>query len=170
MRTIIVKVFAVFNPINEQVIKRTVYHELQCTERVGYTFEKVALTMCEVIHRISLPFVSRAMVRSFYNPVNDRVTEVHVRVSHVNFCTEYHFPLLNFAAVHFLEQFKALFDRAIPIRAFHSRLGRCSLLCSNFFRSLLVYIRFSFLDEADGEIPQLLKIVGSIIFMSPLET
>ena len=32
------------------------------------------------------------------------------------------------------------------------------------------YISFSFLDETDGEVPQLLEVVGCIIFISPLES
>ena len=134
-----------------------------------YSFKEVALSVCEVIHRVSLPCVTGTVVRSFYHTVDNRVAEVHVRVGHVNLGTQYHLAFFNFSGIHFLEQFQAFLNRAVTIRTFRSRLGRSTFLGCNFFRGLFVYIRLSFFDKTDSEVPELLEIVGSIIFISPLE-
>ena len=89
----------------------------------------------------------------FYDTIDDRVAEVHVRIGHVDFGTEYHSTFFYFTAVHLLEKFQTFFDRAVAVRAVHTCLGGSTFLLGNLFGSLLVNICFSFLDEADGEVP-----------------
>ena len=145
-------------------------HELQCTERVSYTFKIVALSVCEVVHRISLPFAACTVMRSLYYTIHNRVAEVHVRACHVNLGTEHHLAFFYLAVVHLLKQLQAFFCRTITIRTLSSRLSRSTLLCSDFFCRLLVDICFTFFNKLNSKVPQLLEIVGSIIFVSPLVT
>ena len=59
--------------------------------------------MGEVVHRISLPSGTRAMVRMLHYTVDDGVAEVHIGACHVYLGTEHHGTFLNLAAVHLLE-------------------------------------------------------------------
>ena len=81
-----------------------------------------------------------------------------------------HGTFFNLTAVHLTKKLKALCDGAVTIRTFHTRLGRSTFLLSYLFGRLLVNISFSFLNKADGEIPELLEIIGCIIFITPLVT
>ena len=84
VRTMVVQILAFFHPIYEQVVQRTVRNKLQCTQRVGYTFKVVALSVSEIIHRVSLPCSTRTVVRMLHNAIDNRVAEVHVGACHVN--------------------------------------------------------------------------------------
>ena len=167
MRAVIVKVFAFLHPIHEEVVERTVGHKLQCAERVRHAFEEVALSVGEVVHRISLPSGTRAMVRMLHYTVDDGVAEVHVGACHVYLGTEHHGAFLNLTAVHLLEQIQCFFDRAVAVGTFHTGLGGSSFLGGNLLGSLFVDVCLAFFDEADSEVPQLLEIVGSVIFVTP---
>ena len=61
-RTVIVQIISrtvhLLQIINEEIIKRTVRHELQRADRMGYTLEVVALSVGKVIHRVAMPFGS----------------------------------------------------------------------------------------------------------------
>ena len=169
VRAVIVQVLTFFHPVYEQVVQGAVGHKLKGAERVGHPFEVIALPVGEVIHRVSFPCIARAVMRSLHHAVDNRVAEVHVRACHVNLGTEHHFAFLYLARVHLLEEFEAFFHGTVAVWAFRTRLGRRTLLCRYLFRSLFVHIRLSFLDEADSEVPQLLEIIRSVIFIAPLE-
>ena len=153
MRTVVVQVLAFFYPIYKEVVQRTVGNEFQCTQGVGYTFEVVALSVSEVVHRVSFPGSTRTVVRMFHHAIDNRVAEVHVGTCHVNFGTEHHGAFLYLAGIHLLEQFECFLDGAVTVRAFHTGLGRSAFLSGNLLGCLLVDICFAFFDEADGEVP-----------------
>ena len=151
--TVVVQILTFFQPVDEEIIERTVYHKFERTQRVGYSFEEVTLSVGEVVHRISLPGSTCAVVRMLHDTIDDRVAEVHIRIGHVDFGTEYHSAFFYLTAVHLLEEFQAFFDWAVTVRAVHTCLRGSTFLLGNLFGCLLVDICFSFLDEADGEVP-----------------
>ena len=167
-RAVVVQILAFFQPIDEEVVERAVYHKLQCTERVGHAFEEVTLAVGEVIHGIGFPFRTRAVVRMFHYTIDDGVAEVHVGVGHVYLGAQHHGTFFYLATVHLLEQLQIFFNRAVAVRTFRTRLGRCTFLCRYFFRRLFVDVSLAFLDEADGKVPKLLEIIRCIIFVAPL--
>ena len=71
--------------VDEIVVERAVHDELQRADGVGYALKVVALSVCKVVHRIHIPFSSRAVVRmGGDDAVHDRVAEVHIGVRHIN--------------------------------------------------------------------------------------
>ena len=54
------------------------------TEETEYV-DSIALTMCKIIHRVYTPFVASAVVICMFDAVHDRVTHVHIGMSHINF-------------------------------------------------------------------------------------
>ena len=72
------------------------------------------------------------------------------------------------AAVHLLEEFQVFLDGAVAVGAFHTRLGGRTLLFGYLFGCLFVNVGFTLFDEADGEVPELLEVVGRIVFVAPL--
>ena len=156
--------------VDELVVEWAVRYELECTDRVGYTLEEVALSVSEVVHRISVPLRACAVVWSVDDAIDDRVAEVHIRVSHVELCTEHHAALHSLWSVHLVEQLEALLNGAVAVRRSNARSGRCALLLSNLLSSLLVDVSVSVLNHPYSEVPKLLEIVGSVVYVTPFET
>ena len=165
----VAQVLSVFQFVNEVVVERTVGNKFQGTDGVGDSFKVVALSMSEVIHGVSLPFVARAVMTAVDDAINHRVAEVHIGVGHINLGAKHHAALGHLAAVHLLEQGQALFDGTVAIGTFCSGLSRCTFLGRHFFAGLFVDIGFTFLDEFYGKVPELFKVVGSIINCAPFK-
>ena len=127
--------------------------------------------MCEIIHWISFPFRTCTMMRMLgYDSVHYRVAEVHVGGCHVDFRPQYHRAVRHFAAVHFFEQAQVFFNGTIAVRAFFPFFGRRAFLARDFFRALLVHVCLPVLYQLDCQVPKLLEIIRSVIYVSPLES
>ena len=155
--------------VDELVVEWTVRNKLQGTDRVGNTLEIVALSVCEVVHWISVPLGTCTVVRSLDDAVHDWVAEVHVWISHVKLRTKYHTSFYSLRSVHFLKEGKAFLNRTVAIWAGSTRGSRSTLLGCNFLSSLLVDISMSLLDHPYSKLPQLLEVIGSIIDVAPLK-
>ena len=93
---------------------------------------------------------------------------MHVRVGHIYLGAKYHLTFFYFTVVHLFEKSQTFFYRTVTVRTFYSGLCRSTFLGGNFLRSLFVNISLAFFNKANGKVPQLLEVVGSIIFVSPL--
>ena len=145
-------------------------HELQGADGVGDAFEEVALSVCEVIHGISLPLVPRDVVLFVDDAIDDGVSEVHVRTAHVNLCAEHHGSFGHFPAVHFLKECETFLNGAVAEGTVRSGLCGCSLLLCDFFAGLFVDVGFSLFDERNCKVPELLEVVRGVIDVSPFES
>ena len=145
-------------------------YELQCADGVGHPLEVVALSMCKVIHGIGVPLGTRTVVGGMDDAIDNRITEVHIRVCHVELGTENHTSFHGIWGIHLTEQTKVLFHGTVTIGRGHTRLCGRSLLLGNLLTCLLVNIRLAVLNHPDGKIPQLLEVVAGIIKVSPLES
>ena len=146
------------------------WHELESAYRMRHAFEIVALSVCEVIHRISMPFRSCAVVRCLYDSIHDRVAEVHVRVCHVELCAQHHRTLHSLRSVHLVEKFQAFLHRSVSVRRLHSSLCRRAFLLGNLLACLFVYVCLSVFNHPYGEVPEFLEIVRGVIYVSPFES
>ena len=126
--------------------------------------------MRKIIHWIYIPTTTCAVVRVCGNDtIHDRITEVHVWISHINLRTEYHLTVLNLTVLHSLEQTEILLYWTITIWRSYTRFCRCTFLLCNLFCSLFVNICFPLLNKLNSKIVKLLKIVRSVINVSPFE-
>ena len=137
---------------------------------MGDAFEIVTLSVSEVIHRISIPLVACTEVGDIQHTVDQRVTEQHVRMSHIDLGTKYEGTRLTLTAVHKLKQLQVLLHRTITIGTVRTRTGGRSLLLGNHLGTLLVHISSSMFDEPDGKVPEFLEVVAGIVDIGPLET
>ena len=140
--------------------------KLQRTDGVGHSFEVIALPVREVIHRVGFPLTARAVVFFVDDAINDGVAEVHIRIGHVQLGAQHHGTFFRLAAVHLVKQFQIFFYGTVAIGARRTGLRRCSLL----FAALFVDVGFAFFNQSDGKVPQLLKVVRSMIDFSPFES
>ena len=126
------------NPCYEQVVEVAVRHELQCADRVCHALQVVALSVCEVVHGVSVPLVARAPVRHVQHAVHDGVAEVHVGACHVYLGTQNHLARLHVARVHLAEKSQALLCWTVAVGTVLARFCGRALLCRNLFGGLLV--------------------------------
>ncbi len=66
------------------VIQRSVVLELQSAHRMGYPFDGVRLTMCEVVVGVDAPRIPRARMRVADDPVQNRVAQIDVAGTHID--------------------------------------------------------------------------------------
>ena len=157
--------------VEEIIVQRTVHFELERTDRVRYALEIVGLSVREIVHRIDIPLATCTVVRmSGDDTIHDRVTEVHVRIGHVDLGTEHHLAILYLATLHSLEETQVLLDWTVAVRRSYTRFGRRTFLFGYLLGGLLVHISLALLDKTDSEIVELLEIVGGIIDITPTES
>ena len=149
--------------VDKVVVERAVRHKFQRAYRVGHALEVVALSVCEVVHRIYVPAGAGAVVRMVDDAVHDGVAEVHVARRHVYLGAQHMRPFGKLARVHALKQVEILLDRTVAVGAVLARLGRGTFLGGNLLRCLVVDICFALLDQADSQVVQLGEVVGGVV-------
>ena len=69
-----------------------------------------------------------------------------------------------------MEQGEAFLNGTVTVGAFCARLCGCAFLRRNLLAGLLVDIGFPFFYKTDGEVVELVKIVGGMVYAAPFET
>ena len=137
--------FVLFRGENTQlfdkpVIDRAVRNKFQRTDRVRDFLNGIRLTMGKIIHRVDAPFVARAVVMRVFDSVNDRITEVHIGRSHVDFSPQHVGSVAKLTRPHPPKQIKIFVHRPIPKWTFSTRFGRIPFLDGDFFGSRVVHV------------------------------
>ena len=145
-------------------------YELQCTPRVGNSFQIVALAMGKVVHGVGVPLVASADMGNVEYTVNQRIAEQHIRMRHVYLSTKHQRTRLALTAVHKLKQLQVLLYWTIAERTVCTRTGGGTLLLGNHLRALLVYISTALFDKPNGKVPEFLEVVAGIVDVGPLES
>ncbi len=135
--------------------------ELQRTQRVSDTFDRIALTVRPVIRRVHAPTVAGAVVRLITNPVHDGIAQLHVLVLHVNSGTQHACTLVEVARPHPCEQRKVLVDRPIPERAFDSWFAVSAALFGDCVAVLVVDVCQAIRNEELSPLCELRKVIAS---------
>src|SRR5690554_6930695 len=82
---------------NKPVVQWTMIFKLQCTDRMGYPFDRIGLPVRKVIGRIDTPLVPGLMVMRMADAVDNRITHVHVGRRHIDLGTQRTLALLKVA-------------------------------------------------------------------------
>ena len=115
--------------------------------------------MCVVVHRIDAPLVACTVVMSVDDTVKKRVTEEHVRMSHVDLSTKNLLTLSIFAVAHTAEELKILLYAAVTVWALSTRHLHCTTTCTDLLLCLVVYICETLLNELLSPLVKLVEIV-----------
>ncbi len=156
--------------LDEPVVERTVYVELQRTDRVRDALDRVALAVSIVIHGVDAPLVARAVVFGMDYTVHDRVAEEHVGVRHVYLGAQHLLAVGELAATHALEQIEILLHRPIAPWRRCARLRDRSSRQTYLLLRLVVDVSQPFLYKLDGPLVQLVEVIRGITLLGPLES
>ena len=80
--------------------------ELECAQRMGHTFDRIALAVGPVVSRIDMPPVAGAMMRLVSDAVHHRISKLHVLVLHVDLGAKDSRALFVLAVTHIAKKFK----------------------------------------------------------------
>ena len=133
--------------------------EFEGADRVGDLLDGVTLSVGVVVHRINAPLVAGAVVAGVLDPVEDRVTEHHVRRSHVDLGAEHFLPVGIFPCLHLPEYPEVLLDAAVPVRAFGSRPVDGTAAFADFLLGLVVDVGLSVEDHLLCPLVELVEVV-----------
>ena len=90
--------------VNDPFIQRTVILKLNRTHRMGDPFDCVLNRVCEIVQRINAPCIPLAVMMGADNPVNSRVTHIHIGGCHVDFCPQRFGTIREFPGPHVFKQ------------------------------------------------------------------
>ena len=85
---------------------------------MGNVLYRILDRMSEVIHRIDAPFITCIVMMHMSYTVDDRVSHVDVRGSHIDFCAKNLLAVLILAFLHLLKETQVLFDGTVSVWAF----------------------------------------------------
>ena len=117
--------------------------------------------MSIVIHRIDAPLVACAMMMSVDDTVKERVTEKHVRMSHVDLRTEHLLSVSIFSCLHLAEKLEVLLYAAVAVRALGSGNLNCSTSGTDLLLCLVINICETLPDELLCPLIELVEIARS---------
>ncbi len=155
--------------LNEPVVERTVDIEFKRANGMGDPFNRVALSVRKVIHRVDAPFVAGAVVGGILDPVQNGVAHQHVRRSHVDLRPQHLLPFGIFPGFHFAEQPQILLNGSVPVRTFNARGLHRTAPSADLLLCLVVHVGLALLDQLLRPGVKLVEIVRCIAFLRPLE-
>ena len=119
--------------------------------------------MSKVIHGINAPFVACIVMCHVGHTVDDRVSHIDVRGSHINLSPEHFASVLKLPVFHALKQVQVLLHTSVSVWAFLSRLCEGSAVFTDLLCSQITDKRFSFFDQLYRCLIHLFKIIGGKI-------
>ncbi len=151
------------------VVERAVRLELEGADRVRDLLDRVRERVGVVVHRVDAPLLGRAVVGGVTDPVEDRVAHVHVRRLDVDPGAEDVLPVRELARAHAPEEVEVLGDRPVAVGA---RLPLHVVVAAVLADLLLVQavdVGEALLDQALGDLVELLEVVRGVVEVVPLE-
>ena len=140
-----------FQRLDEPVVERPVYVEFQRADRMGNLFDRVALAVGIVVHRVDAPLVARAVVFGVDDAVHDRVAEEHVGMRHVDLGAQHLRAVGELAVLHAHEQIEILLDRTVAPRRLLARLRYGASREAYLFLRLVVDVRQTLLTSSTAQ-------------------
>lgn len=130
---------------------------------MGHALESILKGMSKVIHRVDAPFRSLTVMGDVEDAIHDRIAEVDVAGSHIDFGAKGLLAVSELPLPHLLKKSEILFHRAVAARRFAARFGKCSAVFGHLLGGKVIDIGKPFLDEKDGFLIGRLKIIAAEI-------
>ena len=138
--------------------------ELECTQRMCDLLDRIALAVCEVVHRIDAPLITRAVMRGMQDPIHHGVAEIEIGRGHVDFGTQHPAAVGEFSGPHALEKVQVFFCRTIAVRAVLSRCGQVATGFTMFICGQIANEGLAAFYQLHSPVVELIEIVGGVVF------
>ena len=117
--------------------------------------------MSKIVHRINTPCISGVVMGHMCHSVNNRISHIHIRRSHIDLCTEYFLSICKFSVLHILKQLQVLLYAAVTVGTVLTRLSQGSTILSDLLCRKVAHISLSLLNELHSGLIHLLEIIRS---------
>ena len=114
----------------------------------------------KIIHRINTRLIPCVVMTHAGHPVDDRIPHIDVAGGHVDLGPQHLFPVLIFALFHLLKQLQVLLNGPVPVGTLLARSLKVSPVLPDLLRAEIADKCLSLLDQQDGTLIHLLKIIG----------
>lgn len=94
----------IFQLPDNPVVERSVILKFQSTDRMGNSLNRILNRMGKIIHGINTPGIPCIMMGHMCHTVNNRVTHIDIRGSHINPGTKHLFSVCVLSVLHFLKE------------------------------------------------------------------
>ena len=155
--------------LDKPIVEWLVHFEFERADRVCDFFNRIALSVREVVHRIDAPLVACAVVMRELDAVHQWIAQMHIGRRHINLRTQCFFTFLEFACTHTTEQVEVFFYAAITERRVLTGFGRRAFHGRNLFCRTIVYISQTFLNELLSKRIERVEIIARIKFIGPFK-
>ena len=145
--------------VDQPVIERPVGLELERADGVADAFDRIGLSVGEVVSRVDAPGGARPRMLGVEDAVQHRVAQVDVGRGHVDPGPQHARPVGELAGAHALEQVEALRRRPAAPRTLAAGLGERAAVLADLVGAQVVDVGLSGLDELDGPLVELLEVV-----------
>ncbi len=115
--------------------------------------------MCEIIHRVNAPSVSRIVVRHMRHTVDHRITHVDVRRCHIDLGAQYLLSVLVFPVLHLFKEPKILLHRTVAVRTVLPWFLKRAPVFTDLVGSQVTDERLPLLDQFDRTLIHHFKII-----------
>ena len=148
----------------EPVVEWSMVFEFEGTDGMGDAFDRVRLSVGEVVGRVDTPGIPGSVMLCVQNAVHDRIPHIEVGRRHIDSRSKNAGTVGEFSCFHALKQVQIFFHRSIAVRAVLARLRQGAAVLSDLFCSQITNIGFSRFNELNGVFIKLFKVVGGIVF------
>lgn len=153
----------------EPIVKGSVVFEFESANRVSDPFNRIALAVCPIVHRVYAPSVTGSMVMSVHDSIKDGVAEIEVGRRHIDLRPQGFGSVGEFPLFHSSKEVKVFFNRAITIRAFATWLRQRSSVLSHLISVEVAHKGDPLANQLACPVVKLFEIVGSVQQFIPLE-
>ena len=98
--------------------------ELQGANGVGNAFQRIGLTMGKIIAGVYAPLVTGLVMMRMTNAIQNRITQVHIRRSHVDLGPQHLGAVSKLASGHARKEVEIFVNATVAERAVAARLGQ----------------------------------------------
>ena len=143
--------------------------KLHRADRVSHAFDGVFDRMCKIVHRIDTPLRPGIVMLRMRDPVKHRVSQIHIRRSHIDLCPKHHLSIRIFPVFHLFKKPQIFLGASVPERTFFPRLRQSAAVFPHLVRIETADKRLALFNQFYGAIIHRFKIVGGKSHLVPVE-
>ena len=134
--------------------------KLQRADGMRNALDRVLNGMRKIVHGIDAPCISRVVMRHVRHAVNNGITHVDVGTCHVDLGAKHKLAVGILALFHLLKKAKVLLYAPVAVRIVLARLRKGSAVLFDLLRRQIRHVSLALLNELNGALIHLTKIVG----------
>ena len=143
--------------------------EFEGANRVGDPFDRIALAVRPIVHRVNAPSVTGSMVMSVHDAIENRIAKIQVGRRHIDLGPQCFGSVWEFPFFHSGKEVQILFDRTIAIWAIATWLRQSSSVLAHLIRIKVANKGDPLANQLTCPVVKLFKIIGSVQQFIPLE-